>query len=68
MNPNTGERFWFGTDVGGRDVFGRMAFGARISMTIGILTTLISMSIGIIIGALSGYLGGWVDLILAAGG
>ena len=41
-----------------------MVFGARVSMTIGILATAVSMVIGIIVGAISGYFGGWVDLIL----
>ncbi len=64
INEDSGRRFWLGTDATGRDVFARLCFGARISLTIGVLATLLSMGIGIVIGAVSGYWGGWVDLLL----
>ena len=63
-NPATGARFWLGTDVRGHDVAAQMLFGARISLTIGFVATGISMLIGTLIGAASGYFGGKVDLIL----
>ncbi|MFW5751621.1 MAG: ABC transporter permease, partial [Planctomycetota bacterium] len=62
--PATGFPFLLGADGTGRDVFARLAFGARISLTIGVLATCLSMTIGVIIGAISGYFGGWVDLVL----
>ena len=64
VNEITGARYWLGSDQVGRDVLARMFFGARISLTIGLVATSIAMLIGIIIGAASGYFGGWVDLIL----
>lgn len=54
-------RHWLGTDYEGRDVFARMLYGTRISLTIGIVAVLIYVSIGIVLGALAGYYGRWVD-------
>ena len=55
---------WFGTDELGRDVFTRILYGGQISLTVGIFSSLISLMIGIIVGALSGYYGGWIDNLL----
>lgn len=51
----------FGTDSLGRDIFARVIYGTRISLKVGILAMTISLSIGIVLGALSGYFGGLVD-------
>jgi ABC-type antimicrobial peptide transport system permease subunit len=60
--PNS--EHWFGTDDLGRDVFSRMIYGARVSLSIGISTTTISMFTALIIGMISGYYGGKVDNII----
>jgi peptide/nickel transport system permease protein len=56
---------WFGTDSLGRDVFSRLVFGARISLEVGIIVTSVSLIIGMFIGSIAGYFGGWVDKILS---
>jgi peptide/nickel transport system permease protein len=55
---------WMGTDALGRDLFTRVLYGGRISLTVGLLVVVISLVIGIPIGALAGYYGGWLDSIL----
>ena len=56
--------FWFGTDSIGRDIWTRLWRGARVSLFIGIMSVLINMFIGVVYGAVSGYYGGWVDMIM----
>ena len=57
-------KFLMGTDNLGRDIFSRIMYGARISVTVGLFATLISVTISAFIGVTSGYIGGALDLIL----
>jgi len=62
LSPSAGHLF--GTDEYGRDIFTRILYGARFSLTLGIGATLISTVIGVILGAVAGYFGGRVDYLL----
>ncbi|MGO5065446.1 MULTISPECIES: ABC transporter permease [unclassified Clostridium] len=62
MAPNSDH--WFGTDMLGRDIFARVWKGGRVSIIIGILGTIIEMTIGVIYGGISGYFGGMVDDVM----
>jgi peptide/nickel transport system permease protein len=53
----------FGTDSQGRDLLTRILFGAQISLSVGVLCILVTMTLGMLIGGFSGYLGGWFDLV-----
>lgn len=57
-----GQLFLLGTDRLGRDVLSRILYGARISLTIGLLGVMTSFALGIVIGGLAGYWGGWFDM------
>jgi peptide/nickel transport system permease protein len=56
--------FLWGSDDLGRDVFGQVLYGARISLTIGVLASLVSLVLGMILGGLAGYFGKWIDEII----
>ena len=56
--------YWLGTDKAGRDELSRLLLGTRISLGIGLVAVLISLALGVVVGALAGYFGGWVDSVL----
>lgn len=57
--------FLFGTDDLGRDILVRCAYGARISLLVGVVATAITVTIGVVVGLIAGFYGGWVDTILS---
>jgi ABC-type dipeptide/oligopeptide/nickel transport system permease subunit len=52
---------WFGTDIQGRDVWARLVYGARVSLSVGIISQGIALTLGIALGLLAGFYGRWVD-------
>jgi oligopeptide transport system permease protein len=62
--PTSENWHWFGTDANGRDLFVRVFYGGRVSLTIGLLTTLVALSIGVTYGSLAGFTGGRTDNLM----
>jgi ABC-type dipeptide/oligopeptide/nickel transport system permease subunit len=58
-------RHLLGTDQNGRDVLSRLIWGARVSLTVSFVAVGLYVTIGILVGALAGYFGGWVDMVLS---
>ena len=58
------EAHWFGSDELGRDIFARTLYGARVTLTIVLLVSVVVVPIGLAVGTVAGYLGGWVDAVL----
>ncbi len=64
QNQPPSSEHWFGTDKFGRDIFVRTLYGARISLTIGVVAAAINMVIGVIYGGISGFFGGKTDMVM----
>ena len=63
-NQSPSAAHWFGTDNLGRDLATRVCYGARISLSIGVVASLINLGIGVIYGGISGYFGGRIDSVM----
>ena len=63
-NAFTGESFWLGTDDQGRDVFSTILYGMRISLLVGFAAVFLGMAIGVTLGLIAGYRGGWTETII----
>src|SRR6266498_1008220 len=59
-----GAKHWLGTDQLGRDVLARVMFGGRISLLVGLSATAVALTIGLLYGAVSGYFGGKLDIVM----
>lgn len=60
LRPPSGEH-WMGTDIQGRDVWARLVHGARISLSVGLVSQGIALGLGLLLGLLAGYYGKWID-------
>jgi ABC-type dipeptide/oligopeptide/nickel transport system permease subunit len=65
LRAGPGAHHLFGTDIIGRDMFSRVVYGARVSLTIGIVASSLSLAIGILLGAVAGFFGGWLDVVVS---
>ena len=63
LSPPSAEH-WLGTDIQGRDVWARLVYGARISLSVGIVSQSLALLLGVSLGLIAGYYGGWVDEIV----
>jgi len=59
-----GSRFLLGTDTQGRDVLSRVLYGARLSLSVGVISQSVSVTLGVLLGLLAGYYGRWVDALV----
>ena len=63
-NAPPSAQHWFGSDHLGRNIFSRVLFGGRISIAVGLITTFVAVTIGIVWGAVAGYAGGRLDAFM----
>jgi ABC-type dipeptide/oligopeptide/nickel transport system permease subunit len=59
-----GSRFFLGTDTQGRDVLSRVLYGARLSLSVGLISQSVAVTLGVVLGLLAGYYGRWVDALV----
>ncbi len=59
-----GKTYWLGTDDQGRDMLSGILYGLRISLGVGVISTLLALAVGMVVGLAAGYAGGWVDAVM----
>src|SRR6185436_15664473 len=59
-----GSRFLLGTDSQGRDVLSRVLYGARLSLSVGVISQSVAVTVGVLLGLVAGYYGRWVDAVV----
>jgi peptide/nickel transport system permease protein len=59
------EKFWLGTDDQSRDIYSRIVYGSRLTLMVVVLVSIIAAPIGLAVGTIAGYAGGWVDVVLS---
>jgi oligopeptide transport system permease protein len=64
LPPSLVNGHWFGTDDLGRDLLARTLIGGRVSLMLGLAATVVALGIGVIYGAIAGYVGGWLDSLM----
>ena len=64
LNQPPSAQHWFGTDGVGRDVFTRLLYGGQVSLTVGIFAVALYLGIGVTLGTIAGYKGGWIDNLI----
>jgi ABC-type dipeptide/oligopeptide/nickel transport system permease subunit len=57
--------YWFGTDEAGRDILTRILYGARVSLSAGVISVLVALVTGVPLGLVAGYFGGWIDMVVS---
>jgi peptide/nickel transport system permease protein len=63
-SSTTGKPYWLGTDDQGRDMLSGIFYGIRISLFVGVTSTVIALAVGLLLGLASAYFGGWVDAVI----
>ena len=63
-SATSGKRYWLGTDDQGRDMLSGIFYGLRISLSVGVASTVIALAIGLVLGLAAAYFGGWVDAVI----
>src|SRR5439155_14297200 len=62
-----GAKYWLGADEFGRDILSRVIYGSRVALLVGVLSVLIALTGGMLLGTIAGFAGGWLDAVMMRG-